>query len=172
MLTIGKIDGIKEENVGGATVTVFNTITKKYYKPGQEKEKEEGEESTSKKENIFYAEESNSKVEFEIPEEGLSLYGNTDKDNKNKGLPPGVYEVVETVAPEGFLSPQEQVEKSVDEEIKPVIEVKNILIDYVYNNGKLEEDRGSNSTQSVELVNVKPGQKGNLIIYKVQCNNR
>lgn len=169
MLTIGKIDGIKEENVGGATVTVFNTITKKYYKPGQEKEKEEGEESTSKKENIFYAEESNSKVEFEIPEEGLSLYGNTDKDNKNKGLPPGVYEVVETVAPEGFLSPQEQVEKSVDEEIKPVIEVKNILIDYVYNNGKLEEDRGSNSTQSVELVNVKPGQKGNLIIYKVDA---
>ena len=169
MLTIGKIDGIKEENVGGATVTVFNTITKKYYKPGQEKEKEEGEESTSKKENIFYAEESNSKVEFEIPEEGLSLYGNTNKDNKNKGLPPGVYEVVETVAPEGFLSPQEQVEKSVDEEIKPVIEVKNILIDYVYNNGKLEEDRGSNSTQSVELVNVKPGQKGNLIIYKVDA---
>lgn len=169
MLTIGKIDGIKEENVGGAKVTVFNTITKKYYKPGQEKEKEEGEESTSKKENIFYAEESNSKVEFEIPEEGLSLYGNTDKDNKNKGLPPGVYEVVETVAPEGFLSPQEQVEKSVDEEIKPVIEVKNILIDYVYNNGKLEEDRGSNSTQSVELVNVKPGQKGNLIIYKVDA---
>ena len=29
-----------------------------------------------KKENIFYAEESDSKVEFEIPEEGLSLYGN------------------------------------------------------------------------------------------------
>ena len=163
MLTIGKIDGIKEENVGGAKVTVYNTITKKYYKPGEEKE------STSEEGNIYYAEESDSKVDFEIPEEGLSLYGNTDKDNKNKGLPPGVYEVVETVAPEGFLSPQEQVEKSKDEEIKPVIEVKNILIDYVYNNGKLEEDRGSNSTQSVELVNVKPGQKGNLIIYKVDA---
>lgn len=163
MLTIGKTDGIKEENVGGAKVTVYNTITKKYYKPGEEKE------STSEEGNIYYAEESDSKVDFEIPEEGLSLYGNTDKDNKNKGLPPGVYEVVETVAPEGFLSPQEQVEKSKDEEIKPVIEVKNILIDYVYNNGKLEEDRGSNSTQSVELVNVKPGQKGNLIIYKVDA---
>ncbi len=163
MLTIGKIDGIKEENVGGAKVTVYNTITKKYYKPGEEKE------STSEEGNIYYAEESDSKVEFAIPEEGLSLYGNTDKDNKNKGLPPGVYEVVETVAPEGFLSPQEQVEKSKDEEIKPVIEVKNILIDYVYNNGKLEENRGSNSTQSVELVNVKSGQKGNLIIYKVDA---
>lgn len=163
MLTIGKIDGIKKENVGGAKVTVYNTITKKYYKPGEEKE------STSEEGNIYYAEESDSKVDFEIPEEGLSLYGNTDKDNKNKGLPPGVYEVVETVAPEGFLSPQEQVEKSKDKEIKPVIEVKNILIDYVYNNGKLEENRGSNSTQSVELVNVKPGQKGNLIIYKVDA---
>lgn len=168
MLTINKIDGMKGENVGGAKVTVYNTITKKFYKPGKQKEKEEGE-STSEEKNIFYAEESDSKVDFEIPEEGLSLYGNTDKDNKNKGLPPGVYQVVETVAPKGFLSPQEQVEKSKDEEIKPVIEVKNILIDYVYNNGKLEEDRGSNSTQSVELVNVKPGQKGNLIIYKVDA---
>lgn len=168
MLTINKIDGMKGENVGGAKVTVYNTITKKFYKPGKQKEKEEGE-STSEEKNIFYAEESDSEVEFAIPEEGRSLYGNTDKDNKNKGLPPGVYEVVETVAPEGFLSPQEQVEKSKDEEIKPVIEVKNILIDYVYNNGKLEENRGSNSTQSVELVNVKPGQKGNLIIYKVDA---
>ncbi len=170
MLTINKIDGMKGENVGGATVTVFNTITGKYYKPGKQKEKEEGE-STSEEKNIFYAEESNSKVEFEIPEEGLNLYGNTDKNNKDNGLPPGVYQVVETVAPEGFLSPQEQVEKSVDEEIKPVIRVENILIDYVCDdNGKnLEEDRGSNSTQSVELVNIKPGQKGNLIIYKVDA---
>lgn len=157
MLTIGKIDGIKGENVGGAIVTIENTITGKFYKLGDKKEG-----------TIYYADEADEKKENDImvaiPEEGLSLYG-----DKDKGLPPGVYQVVETVAPEGFLSPQEQVEKSVDEEIKPVIEVKNILIDYVYNNGKLEEDRGSNSTQSVELVNVKPGQKGNLIIYKVDA---
>ena len=157
MLTINKVDGMKGENVGGAIVTIENTITGKFYKLGDKKEG-----------TIYYADEADEKKENDImvaiPEEGLSLYG-----DKDKGLPPGVYQVVETVAPKGFLSPQEQVEKSKDEEIKPVIEVKNILIDYVYNNGKLEEDRGSNSTQSVELVNVKPGQKGNLIIYKVDA---
>ena len=157
MLTINKIDGMKGENVGGAIVTIKNTITGKFYKLGDKKEG-----------TIYYADEADEKKENDrmvaIPEEGLSLYG-----DKDKGLPPGVYQVVETVAPEGFLSPQEQVEKSVDEEIKPVIRVENILIDYVCDdNGKNpEEDRGSNSTQSVELVNVKPGQKGDLIIYKV-----
>ncbi len=159
MLTINKIDGMKGENVGGAIVTIENTITGKFYKLGDKKEG-----------TIYYADEADEKKENDImvaiPEEGLSLYG-----DKDKGLPPGVYQVVETVAPEGFLSPQEQVEKSVDEEIKPVIRVENILIDYVCDdNGKnLEEDRGSNSTQSVELVNVKPGQKGDLIIYKVDA---
>ena len=159
MLTINKIDGMKGENVGGAIVTIENTITGKFYKLGDKKES-----------TIYYADEADEKKENDImvaiPEEGLSLYG-----DKDKGLPPGVYQVVETVAPEGFLSPQEQVENSVDEEIKPVIRVENILIDYVCDdNGKNpEEDRGSNSTQSVELVNVKPGQKGKLIIYKVDA---
>lgn len=153
MLTISKKDGTKDENLAGAKVTVYNTITKKYYKPG--------EKSSSEEVNVYYAEESNNKIEFEIPEEGLSLYG-----DKDKGLPPGIYEVTETVAPDGFLSPQEQESQSADEEIKPVTVVKNILIDYVYNNGNLEKEKGSNSTQSIELINIKPGQKGNLKIYK------
>ena len=52
MLTINKIDGMKGENVGGAIVTIENTITGKFYKLGDKKEG-----------TIYYADEADEKKE-------------------------------------------------------------------------------------------------------------